>query len=91
VEEELVAAKAYVYARDAATHLTAVYVSETDTTPVGIFLEPVDTATTRVLVSSPSSSARDLISGKLFSALDLKLLEGKNVKVKLDRSPGESN
>ena len=91
VEEELAAAGAYVYARDPEKHLTAVYGSPADTTPVGIFLEPVDGETTKVLVSSPSSPARDFLSGKLFSALDAKLLEGKNVKVKLDGGTSQGN
>jgi len=62
--------KAYVYAKDAEKKLVAVYVSEEDTTPVGIFFTEEDKNKTRIEVSSPSTYARELISDKLFSRLE---------------------
>ena len=60
---------AYVYAQGIKEHLIAIYVSSTDTTPVGIFFKEVDANNTRLEVSSPSSYARDLIAEKLFAEL----------------------
>jgi hypothetical protein len=60
---------AYVYRKDISKYMIAIYVSETDTTPVGIFFKETGKDTTRVEVSSPSSYARDAISAKLFSGL----------------------
>lgn len=61
---------AYVYAKDSNKKMVAVYVSETDTTPAGIFLTEEDTAAVRVEVSSPSSYAKEFIAGKVFAALE---------------------
>lgn len=87
LEQALKDAGAYVYRRDAQKRLTAVYVSAEDTTPVGIFLEPGNPGSTKVLLCSPSSWARDFIAGKVYAGLERKLLEGKNVDVKLEREP----
>jgi hypothetical protein len=60
----------YIYAVDKSKDLIAIYVSEDDTTPVGIFFKAVDNTKTRVLISSPSKFAKELISGKVFSGLE---------------------
>ena len=62
--------KAYIYSVDKSKNLIAIYVSEEDTTPVGIFFKGSDNAKTRVLISSPSKFAKELISGKIFSGLE---------------------
>lgn len=87
LEQALQDSGAYIYRRDAYKRLTAVYVSPEDTTPVGIFLEPENPGSTKVLVCSPSTWARDFIAGKVYARLERKLLEGKNVDVKLEREP----
>ena len=69
IKSALGAMGAYIYAQDVAQTMIAVYVSEQDTTPVGIFLKSVDPAHTQIEVSSPSSNARDAIAEKLFAAL----------------------
>lgn len=61
---------AYIYARDIKKKMIAVYVSDTDTTPVGIFFQEIDKNNTRVEISSLSVPAKELISGKLFLALE---------------------
>lgn len=61
---------AYIYSRDAKKQLIAIYVSDQDTTPVGVFFTQVDNANTQVEVSSPSKYAKELISRKLFSYLE---------------------
>ena len=62
--------KFYIYARGVAKHMIAGYVSETDTTPVGIFFEEVNRDTTRIVVASQSTYAKDYIAGKLFAILE---------------------
>lgn len=59
---------AYAYSRR--NDMIAVYLSETDTTPVGIFLTRLGPAHTRVEVSSPSAFARDKVSGTLFTLME---------------------
>lgn len=61
---------AYIYALDKKKQMIAVYVSEEDTTPVGIFFKALDKAKTQVEVSSPSTYGKEFISSKLFSVLD---------------------
>ncbi len=60
---------AYIYRKNIKKYMIAIYVSETDTTPVGIFFKEIDKDNTQIEVSSPSSYGRDAISAKLFSAL----------------------
>lgn len=67
--EVLKNAGAYVYARDDAKNMVALYVSETDTTVVGVFFTKIDANNTQVEVSSPSTYAKDSIAEKLFSGL----------------------
>lgn len=86
VAEILMDMKAYVYAREG--DLTAVFVSEEDTTPVGVFLVSADEGKTRIEVSSPSSFARDTVAQKLFTGLDMKL-KVKKIDVQLDAIEGK--
>ena len=62
--------RSYVYREVASEKLIAVYISNEDTTPVGIFLTPVDAGTTRVEVVSPSTFGKEYISKKLFLRLE---------------------
>jgi len=62
--------KAYIYAKDAFDHLIAVYVSEKDTTPVGIFLKTVDANKTQIEISSPSTYAKEWFANKIFTAFE---------------------
>jgi hypothetical protein len=78
--------QAYVYAREPG--LIAIYVSDQDTTPVGIFLSSAGIDTTKIEVSSPSTFARELISRKLFSSLEAKL-KAKKIEVQLDAVEGK--
>ena len=49
--------------------MIAVYFSESDTTPIGIFFKEIGANTTQMEVSSPSSYAKELIAERLFSVL----------------------
>lgn len=70
VEAILADIKAYVYAKDETKKMIAIYVSRKDTTVVGVFFKDLDSAKTKVEVSSPSTYAKELIAGKIFSALE---------------------
>lgn len=72
VKEALKAKGCYIYAADKAKKMIAVYLSEQDTTPVGIFFKDIDASHTQIQVSSPSTFAKDFISISLFSALEEK-------------------
>ena len=61
---------AYMYSKDIKKHMIAIYVTEEDTTPVGIFFKEIDEANTQIEISSPSIYAKEKISQSLFSALE---------------------
>jgi hypothetical protein len=61
---------AYVYAEDKEKDLIAIYVSQQDTTPVGLFFQEIDSTHTQIEISSPSSFARDAIAEKIFANLE---------------------
>ena len=60
---------AYIYKQSLKEHMIAVYVSKRDTTPVGIFFKEVGPNNTQVEVSSPSLTAKGIISARLFKSL----------------------
>jgi len=72
-EEILKRMKAYIYAQGVKRHMIAVYVSEWDTTPVGLFFKEIDANNTQIEVSSLSTYAKEFISGKVFAVLDKKM------------------
>lgn len=55
----------YIYAQSIKKHMIALYVSEDDTTPVGIFFKEIDANNTQIEVSSPSKFAKELIARKV--------------------------
>jgi hypothetical protein len=70
VREILKKTGAYIYAQNKAEKLIAIYVSETDTTPVGIFFTVVDAANTEIEISSPSADAKELMAKRIFNGLE---------------------
>jgi len=62
--------KACIYTEDPKKNLIAIFVSETNTTPVGIFFTKIGDNKTQVEVSSPSTYAKELIAGTLFKSLE---------------------
>lgn len=60
----------YIYAEDPAKKMIAVYVSETDTTPVGIFFTVEGKDKTLIEVSSPSVYAKEYIAKNIFTGID---------------------
>ena len=76
--------RCYVYANDPRKDLIAIYVSEEDTTPVGIFLKSIDANTTLIEISSPSTYAKETITKIVFSAFDKEPLNLTQKKGQLD-------
>jgi len=70
VKQELKRIEACIYAEDSQKDLIALYVSELDTTPVGIFFTEKEPQQTEIEVSSPSTCAREYIAAKLFPCLE---------------------
>ncbi|MFH0763192.1 MAG: hypothetical protein V1925_04820 [Candidatus Omnitrophota bacterium] len=60
----------YIYAQDQEKKMIAVYLSETDTTPAGVFFKIVDDTHTQIEVASPSTFGKEYIAEKLFLPLD---------------------
>ena len=50
--------------------MLALYVSQDDTTPVGIFFKEIDANNTQMEVSSPSKFAKEFIAKRVFSTFD---------------------
>jgi len=61
---------AYIYSEESGKNLLAIYVSEKDTTAVGLFFKTIDQTHTQIEVSSGSTYAKELISGEVFKALN---------------------
>jgi len=59
----------YIYANNIKRHMIAFYVSQDDTTPVGIFFKEIDAHNTGMEISSPSTYAKELFAQKLLKAL----------------------
>ena len=70
VREVLVKNGSVIYAEDAHKGLIAVYVSEQNTTPVGIFFTKSDDKNTLIEVSSPSTYAKNELATKVFSDIE---------------------
>jgi hypothetical protein len=70
VMDILTSGGAYIYAKN--DHMIAIYVSEQDTTPVGLFFTEINKNATQIEISSPSSSAKEVISAKVFAGLEKK-------------------
>jgi hypothetical protein len=64
--------KPYIYAEDTKKRMLAIYLSETDTTPVGIFFTEEAAGRTLVEVSSPSIYAKEFIANKIFTGMEEK-------------------
>jgi len=71
---------AYIYAEDKKQDLIAIYVSQKDTTPAGLFFQEIDNTHTQIEISSPSSYARDLIAEKVFSNLEASFYQDEKEK-----------
>ncbi|MDD5669345.1 MAG: hypothetical protein PHE58_04870, partial [Candidatus Omnitrophica bacterium] len=66
--------QAYTYAGNIKQHMLAIYISSSDTTPVGIFFTEKGKNSTMIEVSSPSTYGKEFISKKIFTFLSAKPL-----------------
>ncbi|MDD5771749.1 MAG: hypothetical protein PHO81_05890 [Candidatus Omnitrophica bacterium] len=81
---------AYIYAEDPAKKMIAVYVSEADTTPVGIFFTVERKKKTLIEISSPSVYAKEYIAKNIFTGID-ELLKPAQEETKPDVKEEPSN
>jgi hypothetical protein len=70
----------YIYSEDSRKKMMAIYVSQADTTPVGIFFtEVAGGASTLIEISSPSTYAKEEIANIIFTGID-KLVQPKIIE-----------
>lgn len=72
-----------IYAQDAQNKMIAVYLSATDTTPVGIFFSQESDGNTLIEISSPSSYAKEEIANRIFTGIG-SLIKPKPQEKKID-------
>ena len=77
IKDALMANHSYIYKDAKSSDFIALYVSETDTTPVGIFLTKVGEKRITVEVSSPSTYGKELIAKVIYDALAEPKITGK--------------
>jgi hypothetical protein len=65
VEERLSEIGSHIYARK--KDLIAVYISQTDTTPAGIFFKEIDMTKTELSIASPAADTKEYLAEKIFS------------------------
>jgi hypothetical protein len=75
-----------IYAQDAKKKMIAVYLVQTDTTPVGIFFTQEPDNKTLIEVSSPSIYAKEEIANRIFTGIDT-LLKPKEKKANVQEKP----
>jgi len=68
VEARLLEIGSYVYAKR--DDLIAVYISQTDTTPAGVFFKKVDENKTQLEITSPAQDTKEYLAEKIFSVLE---------------------
>jgi hypothetical protein len=61
--------ESYIYAEDLKNKMIAIYLSSTDTTPVGIFFTEETGPNTLIEISSPSIYAKEEIANRIFAGL----------------------
>jgi len=69
VKEVLKISGCYIYAKSKDKSMIAVYVSESNTTPVGIFFTAVNRDATLVEISSPSPYAKELMTKQIIKGV----------------------
>ncbi|MBP7835892.1 MAG: hypothetical protein KA022_00250 [Candidatus Omnitrophica bacterium] len=80
--------KSYIYADNLEKDMLALYISEEDTTPVGIFFTEKSKRRTLVEVASPSTYGKELIAKIVFNGLT-ESLTPKSEKGKVDAAKTE--
>jgi hypothetical protein len=60
----------YIYSEDSKKKMIAIYLSQTDTTPVGIFFTEETGGSILIEISSPSIYAKEEIAKRIFTGID---------------------
>lgn len=60
----------YIYEQNIKKHMIAIYISQADTTPVGMFFKELDADKTRIEFASPSTYAKEYVAAKVSSAFE---------------------
>ena len=60
----------YIYSEDSKKKMIAIYLSQEDTTPVGIFFTEEIGGNTLIEISSPSTYAKEEIANRIFTGID---------------------
>ncbi len=68
-DEKEVESQSWIYADDPEKKMIAIYLSEVDTTPVGIFFIDEGQARTLIEISSPSTYAKENIADRIFNGI----------------------
>ncbi len=80
-----------IYSEDSKNKMIAVYLSQTDTTPVGIFFTEEAGVNTLIEISSPSIYAKEEIAKRIFTGLDTLLKPKVAKEIKTDVEEKISN
>ncbi len=70
VQDKLTEIGSYIYAKR--KDLIAVYISQTDTTPAGVFFRQIDKYKTELSIASPAKDTKEYLAEQIFSALEKK-------------------
>jgi len=68
VENKLIEIGSYIYAKK--KDLIAVYISQADTTPAGVFFKEIDKQKTQLEIASPAKDTKEYLAEKIFTALE---------------------
>jgi hypothetical protein len=88
IKETLKKQDIYIYEDNVEKRMLAVYLSATDTTPVGIFFSEEEGANTLIEISSPSTYAKEQMAKKIFDNMK-EYIKPKPVPVVVDSDAGE--
>ncbi|MFA5355856.1 MAG: hypothetical protein WC301_00400 [Candidatus Omnitrophota bacterium] len=87
VKEILKRTRSYIYAQSKTKHMIAFYLSELDTTVVGVFFKETGAKSTQIEVSSPSTFAKELVADRITSVLEGKVtLDELEVKINVEEA-----
>ena len=78
----------YIYAEDAKKKMIALYLSQTDTTPVGVFFTEEAKDKTLIEVSSPSIYAKEFTAKNIFTGIDALLKPKEENKADVQEKTG---
>jgi hypothetical protein len=91
VKLALVDSKAYIYAEKSSPKMIAIYLTEDDTTCVGLFFSKNNLDQTLVEISSPSTYAKETVAKNVFGAMKQYIVKKDNPERKIDAQAEKLN